>query len=63
MKRGPGFVEMLADMGVFTEVSQELKTEKDILIPIRAFGMALVLHPLSMGSSWSTEPSGNLGVV
>ena len=54
---------MLADVGVFAEVSQELETEKDILIPIRAFGMSLVLNALSVSCPRGTEPSGKLRVV
>jgi hypothetical protein len=63
VERGSGLVEMLPDVGVFTEVSQELETEEDILIPVRAFGMSLVLHALSVSGPGSTKPSGDLGVV
>ena len=54
---------MLTDVGVFAEVSQELEAEKDVFIPIRAFGMSFVLNALSVGCPGSTEPSGKLGVV
>ena len=63
MERGSRLVEMLPDMRVFTEISQELKAQKDILIPIRAFGMTLVLHALAVSGPRSAEPSGDLGVV
>ena len=63
MERRPCLVEVLPDVGVFTEVSQELKTEKDILIPVRTFRVSLVLYPLSVGGPRRAEPGGDLGVV
>lgn len=54
---------MLTDVRIFTEVSEKLETEKDILIPIRTFEMTLVLYGLSMSSPGSAEPCGDLGVV
>ena len=54
---------MLPDVGVFTKVSQELETEKDVLIPVRTFGMPLVLCTLSVSGPGCAEPSGDLGVV
>jgi len=63
MERGSGLVEMLPDVGVFTKISQELETEEDVLIPVRAFRVTLVLHALSVTGPGSTEPGGDLGVI
>ena len=54
---------MMPDARVFTEVSQELKTEEDFLIPVRTFGMSLVLYALSMSGPKSVKPSRDLSVV
>ena len=54
---------MLTDVGVFTEVSEKLETEKDVLIPVRTFRMSLMLNSLSMSSPGGTEPGRDLGVV
>ena len=54
---------MLTNVRVFTEVSEELETEKDILIPVWTFRMSLMLYSLSVSSPGGTEPGGDLGVV
>ena len=55
--------EMPTDVGVFTEISEELETEEVILIVVRTFGVQLILYGLSVSSPESMKPGGNLGVV
>ena len=56
-------MKMPPDVRVFTEVSQELKTEQDILIPVRTFRMSLMLHALSMSGPRNVKPSRDLSVI